>query len=274
MLRVLRRDIRWHDSRRLFPGQFVQFETVEHDEVPINPNDEREAPFALRVRSPEIRFSLVDSYDSHEERHQQGGRYEVEGRYQGYGGGYTRRQITDASESMPRNMNRGSMTKVADRPEAISLPFRMPVESGRPEESSRRHPILARWTEGSTEMASRAESPAWLWEPALAYFKDESIEMAPIIPLQIRNRPKKKKNIQIMMHEYAVERGLSWQEPAFRAGREEAMKLQGPKRKVVEKISLRLWFERNRAKMKMRRQWQARIAEYQLRQNGVISTLD
>jgi len=58
MLRVLRRDIDWHDSRQLFVGQFVQFETALHDEVPIEPNDEPLAPFALRVRSPEVRFSL------------------------------------------------------------------------------------------------------------------------------------------------------------------------------------------------------------------------
>lgn len=62
MIRVLRRDIHWHDSRRLFVGQFVQFETVLPDEVPIDANDEPLAPFALRVRSPEVRFSLRDSF--------------------------------------------------------------------------------------------------------------------------------------------------------------------------------------------------------------------
>ena len=64
MVRVLRRDIQWHDSRRLFPGQFLQFQTVRPDEAPFEINEDEEAPFALRVRSPEVIFSLREAYAS------------------------------------------------------------------------------------------------------------------------------------------------------------------------------------------------------------------
>mmetsp|Transcript_102701 Transcript_102701/g.260887 ORF Transcript_102701/g.260887 Transcript_102701/m.260887 type:complete len:591 (-) Transcript_102701:83-1855(-) len=62
MYRVLRRDVDWHGSRRLSVGQFVQFETALPGEVPIEANDDPRAPFALRVRSPEVVFTFEHAY--------------------------------------------------------------------------------------------------------------------------------------------------------------------------------------------------------------------
>mmetsp|Transcript_86860 Transcript_86860/g.225643 ORF Transcript_86860/g.225643 Transcript_86860/m.225643 type:complete len:489 (+) Transcript_86860:61-1527(+) len=213
MLRVLRRDIDWHGSNRLVVGQFVQFETALPGEVPIDANDDRQAPFALRVRSPEVHFSFERSYKGSPEGVGPKGRY-----------------ISTSDEDVPYVAYLDVPKEDLDgshwedkHAEAIELRMQrqrhvMPVESGRPlVEKERSHPVLLRWMEKPSP-ATLAESPAWLWEAPMHYEEDEDWD--PILPLQLNRKDRRQQNIRILQHEVALQRGDVWQEPAARRAHE------------------------------------------------------
>lgn len=221
MLRVMRRDIQWHDSRRLFVGQFVQFETALNDEVPIEANDEPLAPFALRVRSPEVHFSVHESYESR------------------------RGPATSSWEGS------SAVARSESRP--------LPAESGRPVlGESRAHPVLQRWLESSP--ARSAESPVWLWEPAMEYMEDEDEDLAPIIPLRLKKMKRPEPVVRIMTHEVAADLGDLWKEPAQREGSKVYAMQKPPGRRVQEKMSVKQEAERLRETQRERRRWKLRAA--------------
>lgn len=159
MLRVLRRDVVWHGAHSLTPGQFVTFQTAVPGEVPIDQNDEPNAPFALRVQSPELTFSLEHVYDFQDPK-----RWEQKG-------------ITDKKrlEYMKKDLGSDRAAK-----ELFSQRGAMPAMSGRQEKASPSHPLLQKFAESKL---SYMESPSWLWEPALEWKGDDTEH--PIIPVQL-----------------------------------------------------------------------------------------
>lgn len=230
MLRVMRRDIQWHDSRRLFVGQFVQFETALNDEVLIEANDEPLAPFALRVRSPEVHFSLHESYES-------------------------RQGPATSSSSYQRKAPRAERSLAVARFEGRPLP----AESGRPVlGESRAHPVLQRWLESYP--ARNAESPAWLWEPAMEYMDDEDEDLAPIIPLQLKKMKRPEPVVRIMTHEVAADLGDLWKEPAQREGSKVWATQKPPGRRLQETMTVKQQAERLREIQRERRRWKMRAA--------------
>eukprot|EP00931_Biecheleriopsis_adriatica_P060722 TRINITY_DN36479_c0_g1_i1.p1 TRINITY_DN36479_c0_g1~~TRINITY_DN36479_c0_g1_i1.p1 ORF type:complete len:511 (+),score=106.34 TRINITY_DN36479_c0_g1_i1:44-1534(+) len=236
MIRVLRRDIRWHDSRRLFPGQFVQFDTALPDEVPIEANDDPSSPFALKVRGLEVRFSLASAYDLIPE------------------GGQADELLLEGAaplpdeESSPPQLESGEEDSVAlqatSESEAVDTSMEVhlekrdafPVSPARPElkRQKKAHPLLQRFAAEAPAVAE-AESPSWLWEPQLDYLKEERYD--PIIPIQIQKPKLKPKRIRILTHEEAVKRGDTWQEAKQRQGARDFQKLMPPGRAQVERMS-------------------------------------
>lgn len=227
MLRVLRRDIAWHGSKRLVPGQFVQFDTCQPNEVPIDPNDEPKAPFALRVHSPEIVFSLEDSY----EVVAPGTRWDPD-----------QEEITQPDGLLPLS-----------RAEVIEKRRKFPVMSGRKVLAEKRtHPVLGRFVEEAE--AEEVYSPAWLWDPQIDFTQDD-VE-GPITPYW-RVKPKRMKKMwRILTHEVAIARGDTWQEGAAREAKRVATKaLMPPGRRAVERMSHKVALKR----------WEAQQDEVRIR---------
>eukprot|EP00435_Cladocopium_sp_Y103_P072388 s125_g40.t1 len=244
MIRVLRRDIRWHDSRRLFPGQFVQFDTALPHEVPVTSPLDPEAPVALRVRGLEIRFSLEEAY----EMIPQGSREAMLLEASTQAALPAEASVTEAEdedgeddvdevEDVDPVDDGASLVPVSSalepRPSAA-----YPVVPGRPELQAKKkvHPLLQRFAKQAPEVAE-AESPSWMWEPQLEYLKEEVY--APIVPVQLRQMPAKVKRKRILVHEVAHERGDTWQEASHRKYLKLWDKMKPPGRKETEKISVR-----------------------------------
>ncbi|CAE8741204.1 unnamed protein product [Polarella glacialis] len=250
MIRVLRRDIDWHDSRQLFPGQFVQFETALPEEVPVEANDDPNAPFALRVRSPEVRFTLEDSYElllpGAEPWEEAIGTESSPEAFLGSG---------DEDISLSSEVSSGELAKQAAA---------YPVAPGRPEVQQRRaHPVLARFAQEAPVVA-QAESPSWLWEPQLTYLKEERYD--PIMPLKLRQMAVPQKMERILIHEVAVQKGDDWKEPAMRNGTIAFNQQKPPGRAQTEKYS-RTLLEKRIAMMKSEgRQRKLRLANFQKEQ--------
>lgn len=246
MLRVLRRDVLWHGSQRLVVGQFVQFETALPGEVPIKANDDPWAPFALRVRSPEVWFSLRDSYLEPVEGADPRGRFLPRT-------GIAMQEIPNAEKPLLAEAEAEARIGYLQRAVAAARVQRhaMPVESGRrsPPEV-RAHPVLQRWL-GGAEQAAKAESPAWLWEPTIRYEEEEDNE--PIIPLQLKVMPRPAPIIRIFPHEVAIERGDGWREPAMRRGKKEAAKQMPPGLDEMEKRGFEMQAVREREAARQRR---------------------
>jgi hypothetical protein len=252
MLRVLRRDVKWHGMRRLMVGQYVTFETCLPGEVPIDANDDRKAPFALRVRSPEVHFSFKRSFNEPPEDAGPTGRYLSLGEEKAPSVPYLdapkefREKVVDAEKVRDRDQWR-------EQHEAIELRRQrqqhvMPVESGRPVRVKEResHPVLLRWMEQPSP-ATRAESPAWLWEAPLQY-EDQEAD-APIIPIQVRAERTRYLNHYISQHEVAMARGDTWQEPAARRFFRRMLKIKPkgtPSQQAV--LSIKVGMKRLRAK--------------------------
>lgn len=265
MLRVLRRDIQWRDSRRLIVGQFVQFETALPDEVPIDANDDPRAPFALRVRCPEVMFSFQESY--------------VEDAWVGPKGRFAevKRPVSPVSPT-PALAEEAATTMLKDREPSEQLAYTMqeeagplfnqpqvrhvmPVESGRPGPDFRAsHPVLQRFKQEDAVLASAA-SPVWLWEAPMKYEEEEDWD--PIVPLQLKRMPAPKPRIRIFTHEVAVKRGDYWREPAFRAGLRDFDKTRPPDRATQETMSLAAKAKRERATKRDIRRQKIRAASLQ-----------
>jgi cold shock CspA family protein len=213
MLRVFRRDINWHGSRQLCAGQFVQFETARNFEVPIEPNDEPESSFALRVSSPEVIFSFKDSKTL-----------------------YLRgSQSIDEQPNVLANVERdvtGYLSAGAGEDDAaLAKPkggYVLPAESGRPPTRplSRAHPALQKFAEVAPAIA-KAESPSYLWEaPMMDYLEDFDSDGAPIIPVQYEKPLPKQKFTKILASEEVVRRGDYLKERDYLRGKFENMKLR------------------------------------------------
>jgi len=267
MIRVLRRDIRWHDSRRLFPGQFVQFDTAFPEEVPVSSDLDPAAPVALRVRGLEIRFSLEEAYEMIPE-------------------GSREPQLLEATA--PKQLEDGSPGNEDEEveepklapdlatdlvPAAASLaatPSRavpaFPVTPGRPELQRQKkvHPLLQSFAKEEPQLAE-AESPSWLWQPQLDYLKEERYD--PIVPVQLRQMPVRQKRKRILVHEVAHERGDTWQEPAQRKFNKLWDKMKPPGRREAERISIRYnTFKKNVMQEEIRRlKWQKSTEQKQQR---------
>jgi len=237
MIRVLRRDIQWHGSRRLLAGQFVQFETTFPEEVPVELNDEPLAPFALRVKSPEVVFSLREGFVKKD-----GDASMVLG-----DGGLSAEELLDEERAVQEMEGR---------------PFRFPAESGRPGNAQRSHPLLSKFREELTEeLAEKSESPAWLWEPAMRYDQELGIDIAPVMPLQIKAMQKRRSSPRIFSHEVAMERGDLWKEPAQREGRRKLRAMRPPSRMKQEKMALDMEARRERERRRQMRRWKLRAAK-------------
>jgi len=242
MLRVLRRDVQWHDSRRLFVGQFVQFETALPDEVPIDANDEPLAPFALRVRSPEVLFELrrAERHLRRAERHQE-----------------------PPAEAAGSDGTDGSALAVA----ADSGLGPLPPASGRPGLPPRtlatRHPVLQRFAAAAPTSAS-AESPMWLWEaPMKAGDRGAYGKRAPIVPLQLQRPRLSRPPTRILTHEVAAAKGELWREPAQRQAREAWERQKPPGRREIQEMAWEEASQRDRAHRRERRRWKLRAASLQ-----------
>jgi uncharacterized Zn-binding protein involved in type VI secretion len=231
MIRVLRRDIEYHGSRRLIPGQFVQFETVFADEVPVARNDEPNAAFALRVKSPEVIFSLREGFVK--------------------SGGDAAAFLGEDGVSAEELLEEERAIQ-----EFEGRPFRMPADSGRPRVPKRSHPLLAQFKE--QELAESTESPAWLWESEMQY--ETKLDDAPIMPLQIRPFLKRRPTVRIFSHEVAMERGDLWKEPALRDGRKKKRTMRPPGRMKQEKMALDMEAKRERESRRQTRRWKLRAA--------------
>jgi len=224
MYRVFRRDILWHDVYRLYIGQFVQFETVLPHEVPIEPNDEPNSPFALRVSSPEVLFSLLESYEE---------------------------------ERQPRDDDGPDSTALTAPMKPGPIAF--PALSGRPERpAAQSHPVLERWMTESP--AGTAESPAWLWQPPVEYLADDEDEFAPIIPLQLKALRAPPPDIRIMAHEVALQRGDTWQEASKRQSIKDREKAKPPGRRKQEQMSQTVLKRKQAAWKRSDRQRKRRLA--------------
>ncbi|CAE7523760.1 unnamed protein product [Symbiodinium pilosum] len=247
MIRVLRRDIRWHDSRRLFPGQFVQFETALPHEVPVKSEEDPQAPLALRVRGLEVRFSLEDAYELIPEGAADPLILEAAKapyRLPEEAVGAADAEAEAASQDVPK--------EAAGITAAEALPVHAtrdayPVSPGRPELSAKKkvHPLLQRFAEEEPILAE-AESPSWMWQPHLEYLKEERYD--PIMPIQLRKMPAKPKRIRILTHEVALERGDMWQEGAQRRGSKLWNRQKPPGRRQQAYLSQKLHLEQARAR--------------------------
>jgi len=269
MLRVLRRDINWHGSNRLWVGQFVQFETALPGEVPIDENDDRQAAFALRVESPAVQFSFLRSFTELPESAGPRGRF-----------------IATSDEESPHVplLDVPADERVYDQDvdwkeqaQAIELRMQrqqhvMPVESGRPvlEKERSSHPVLLRWMEEPSP-ATLTESPAWLWEAPMHYQEDSELE--PIIPIQVYRAPRPVQDVRIMQHEVAMERGDIWQEPALRDGIKKLERTR-PKgnRAQQEKLHFAAAAKRVRAVKRDRRRLKLRAAALRRLQQNTQNT--
>lgn len=267
MIRVLRRDIRWHDSRRLFPGQFLQFETALPDEVNVPENSDPQAPVALRVRGLEIRFSLQTGHELIEEG--------------------TRASVKPAMLETGRDLAATAPAREIDERFPADLAFReaqddlpteasylarrdsFPASSGHivPNRQSkqRMHPVLQRFAEETPEVA-QAESPSWLWEPQLHYLKEERYD--PVLPLKLREVRQKTPAKRIMTHEVALERGDAWREPASREWHRQMNRIKPPSRKQTEKDSIKLYELARQKKNAEIRSVKRRIAAKQKESRG------
>ncbi|CAK9040033.1 Pentatricopeptide repeat-containing protein [Durusdinium trenchii] len=232
MIRVYRRDISWHDSRRLFPGQFLQFETALPEEVPWSSELDPRSPVALRVRGLEILFSLKEAYELIPEGSREPLLLEESKQAP---------QLEAPSEDVEKEAE--SLDALAVMEEARSLapsPDRtaFPVTPERPELAVQKkvHPLLQRFASDAPQLA-QAESPSWLWQPQLDYFKEENY--APIMPVQLGQVPVRPKRKRILVHEVAHERGDTWQEAAQRKGVKLYNKMKPPGRRMQEKLSMR-----------------------------------
>lgn len=234
MIRVLRRDIKWHDSRRLFPGQFVQFDTALPREVPVTSPLDPEAPLALRVRGLEIRFSLEEAY----EMIPQGSREAMLLEAPPQAALAEASEVDGADEADVEPVPDGASLVPTSALEVQAPRSAYPVVPGRPELQTKKkvHPLLQRFAKQAPEVAE-AESPSWMWEPQLEYLKEEVY--APIVPVQLRQMPAKVKRKRILVHEVAHERGDTWQEAAHRKYLKLWDKMKPPGRKETEKISVR-----------------------------------
>eukprot|EP00930_Biecheleria_cincta_P026493 TRINITY_DN18669_c0_g1_i1.p1 TRINITY_DN18669_c0_g1~~TRINITY_DN18669_c0_g1_i1.p1 ORF type:complete len:475 (-),score=72.14 TRINITY_DN18669_c0_g1_i1:169-1593(-) len=267
MIRALRRDIRWHDSRRLFPGQFVQFETALPDEVNVPDSNDPQAPVALRLRGLEVRFSLQTGHELIEE----GTRASVKPAMLETGKDLTATvQGQQAREEFPVGL--AMLEPRDDLPsEASYLAQRdsLPPSSGHivPQRQSkqRMHPVLQRFAEETPEVA-QAESPCWLWEPQLHYLKEERYD--PILPLKLREPWQKTPVQRIMTHEVAIERGDAWREPAFREYHRQMTKIKPRGRKQAEIYSIRLYELARQKKNAEIRSVKQRIATKQKESRG------
>ncbi|CAJ1350503.1 unnamed protein product [Effrenium voratum] len=231
MLRVVRRDIKWHDSRRLFPGQFVQFDTALPHEVPVPSQLDAACPVALRVRGLEVVFSLEEAYELIPQ-------------------GSTEPLLLEApsepSESDEPESNfeepepEGTMVRSTQAQALAERPGRtaFPVMPGRPKLAAQKktHPLLQRFAQKEPQLAE-AESPSWLWEPHLEYLKEERYD--PIVPVQLKQMPVKPKRKRILVHEEALKRGDTWQEGAMRKHNKLWNKMKPPGREQQELRSRR-----------------------------------
>jgi len=154
MLRVLRQDILWHDSRRLFPGQFVQFQTVLPSEAPFEVNEDKTARFALKVRCPEVYFSLRKSYAS------------------------TKAITSGATDSVMENEEDETKLLAGDQAEAEQSPTSYP--SRQPEEDKARDQWAPDWMD--------AEDEEWLAGP-LGYVGGEETGTLPYVPASGIDKP-------------------------------------------------------------------------------------
>eukprot|EP00913_Durusdinium_trenchii_P026740 g25083.t1 len=202
-------------SRGLFPGQFLQFETALPEEVPWSSELDPRSPVALRVRGLEILFSLKEAYELIPEGsreplllEEQEGR-ELEG-------------MMEEARSLAPSPDRTAFPVTPERPE---LAVQKKV-----------HPLLQRFASDAPQLA-QAESPSWLWQPQLDYFKEENY--APIMPVQLGQVPVRPKRKRILVHEVAHERGDTWQEAAQRKGVKLYNKMKPPGRRMQEKLSMR-----------------------------------
>lgn len=264
MIRVLRRDIAWHDSRILFPGQFVQFETALPEEVPIALNDDPQSNFALRVHSPEVQFSFEELYELLPAgASQQLGKKGLPLAY--LQSPSTEKLDDDEDPDGPDAFDEPTLKG----PIEISSRTTFPVMSGRPEpkQRSRIHPVLQRFAQ-EQPMLAEAESPSWLWEPKLEYFKEERYD--PIVPLKLKEMPIKKPRQRILTHEVAIERGDGWKEAAWVEGRRLYEKLKPPGRRKVEVMNAELLKDQRREKRTEIRLKKLRIKSLREASNAVI----
>jgi len=250
MRRVLRRDILWHGSRQLYAGQWVMFETARAHEVPIEPNDEPEAAFALQVKGPEVRFSFKASYP-----HVAPSSRTFE----------EQPDVVSGPTLEPSRQLLGSAAEPGALAEATraELPFRMPAESGlkQPLALSQAHPALQRFAELAPAVA-KAESPPWLWEaPMLDYLEDYQWENDPIVPYQFRGPREMKKWRQISTHEHAVAIGKYWDEPRALRAENAWRKMMPPSQKQAWQDSVAARDKRFRAQIRRQRLLKIRAAK-------------
>ncbi|CAE7339117.1 unnamed protein product [Symbiodinium sp. CCMP2456] len=267
MIRALRRDIRWHDSRRLFPGQFVQFETALPHEVPVTSEENPRAPLALRVRGLEVRFSLEDAYELIPEGAAEPLVLEADK------APYKLPEISEADDGDGRSLTDlelgggkdVSLSMDIAKKEMAPQRNAFPVSPARPELASKKkvHPLLQRFAEEEPLLAE-AESPSWMWQPHLEYLKEERYD--PIVPIQLRKMPVKPKRIRILSHEVALERGDTWQEAAQRRGLRLWDKQKPPGRKQQEYLSQKLHLEKTRAKAERIRRRKLKLAALEKQQ--------
>eukprot|EP00933_Yihiella_yeosuensis_P044189 TRINITY_DN39283_c0_g1_i1.p1 TRINITY_DN39283_c0_g1~~TRINITY_DN39283_c0_g1_i1.p1 ORF type:complete len:495 (-),score=87.95 TRINITY_DN39283_c0_g1_i1:93-1577(-) len=277
MLRVFRRDIDWHDSRILFPGQFVQFETVLPEEVPIEANDDPNSRFALRVRPPEVIFSFDEAYDViRPGAPRQFGFQEEKLAYLKQAVAKEPR-IGDGDEHEVDDDSASENIHGSQDSEAITKSVSFPVQSGRPEhlemrlpgyqqESSwehrkKSHPVLQRFAEQQPAVAE-AESPSWMWQPHLEYLKSEHYN--PIVPLQREALPElRPKFNRVLVSEVAYEKGDTWQEPAWILAKRQRRDFNPARRTAAEsaEYSLKLKLAKERRAKELLRARKRRIAE-------------
>lgn len=262
MIRALRRDIRWHDSRRLFPGQFVQFETALPHEVPVISEENPRAPLALRVRGLEVRFSLEDAYELIPEGAAEPLVLEADK------APYQLPEISEADDLRlggGKDVSQAPATDIVAKKEMTPQRDAFPVSPARPELAAKKkvHPLLQRFAEEQPLLAE-AESPSWMWQPHLEYLKEERYD--PIVPIQLRKMPVKPKRIRILSHEVALDRGDTWQEAAQRRGLRLWDKQKPPGRKQQEYLSQKLHLEKTRATAERIRRRKLKLAAFEKQQ--------
>eukprot|EP00434_Breviolum_minutum_P034765 symbB.v1.2.030776.t1/scaffold3490.1/size55558/4 len=267
MIRVLRRDIRWHDSRRLFPGQFVQFDTAFPEEVPVSSDLDPAAAVALRCRGLEIRFSLEEAYEMIPEGSREPQLLEATAPKQLEDGsrGNEDEEVEEPKLAPDLATDLVPAASLAATPSSRAVPA-FPVTPGRPELQRQKkvHPLLQSFAKEEPQLAE-AESPSWLWQPQLDYLKEERYD--PIVPVQLRQMPVRQKRKRILVHEVAHERGDTWQEPAQRKFNKLWDKMKPPGRREAERISIRYnTFKKNVMQEEIRRlKWQKSTEQKQQR---------
>jgi len=297
MVRVLRRDIRWHDSRRLFPGQFVQYELALPEEVPVEANEDKRAPFALHVRNIEVQFSLQESFDLLPEGSTaKDGRKALFHEKKKALEAFKQKTLQNVEEEKliqaprnvdeekliqaPRNVDEEKLIQAprnVDEEKLIQAPQNVdeekliqagleayPVMPRRPEEDKerqpRRHPVLQRFADELPTVAE-AESPVWLWEPDIKYLKDERYD--PIVPLQLEKPYVPPKPLRILTHEVAAQRNASLQEEKWHFGIRDKLKLKPPGPREMEQRAVQAQWEHIRTSEALRRHWKRKDAAKQ-----------